>query len=41
MLEHMKANESKFAELDDPEGVADIVGVSAVIVQDMVQTPCH
>lgn len=34
-LEKMKANDSKFAEVQDPEHVADILGLSAVFVQDM------
>eukprot|EP01112_Ceratiomyxa_fruticulosa_P010342 TRINITY_DN2732_c0_g1_i2.p1 TRINITY_DN2732_c0_g1~~TRINITY_DN2732_c0_g1_i2.p1 ORF type:complete len:587 (+),score=138.31 TRINITY_DN2732_c0_g1_i2:156-1916(+) len=34
MLEVMKKNEAKFAEIENPEAVADIVGISAVIVQD-------
>jgi len=35
MLETMQANESKFAEVEDPEATADVVGVAAVIVQDL------
>jgi arginyl-tRNA synthetase len=34
-LKIMKANEEKFAQLEDPERAADIVGMSAVIVQDL------
>lgn len=35
MLEQMKKNEKKFSEIKDPELVADIVGLSAVIIQDL------
>jgi arginyl-tRNA synthetase len=35
MLEVMKKNEDKFKEVPDPETAADIVGMSAVIVQDL------
>ena len=36
MLEQMKAStRSKFDEISDPEGTADIIGLSAVIVQDL------
>jgi arginyl-tRNA synthetase len=36
MLEQMKASDkSKFSEIADPETVADIVGMSAVFIQDM------
>jgi len=35
MLEVMKKNEKKFAEIENPEAVADTVGISAVIVQDL------
>eukprot|EP01114_Cavostelium_apophysatum_P001475 TRINITY_DN11280_c0_g1_i1.p1 TRINITY_DN11280_c0_g1~~TRINITY_DN11280_c0_g1_i1.p1 ORF type:complete len:607 (-),score=163.36 TRINITY_DN11280_c0_g1_i1:918-2738(-) len=34
MLEVMKANEAKFAEIENPEVVADIIGLSAVVIQD-------
>ncbi|EFA78048.1 arginyl-tRNA synthetase [Heterostelium album PN500] len=34
MLETMKKNEQKFAEIENPDEVADIVAVSAVIIQD-------
>jgi arginyl-tRNA synthetase len=34
MLERMRRNDDKFSEVVDPEGTADIVGVSAVMVQD-------
>ncbi|KAM9971703.1 hypothetical protein ACTFIW_011686 [Dictyostelium discoideum] len=34
MLKIMKQNEQKFAEIEDPEKVADIVGLSAVVIQD-------
>lgn len=36
MLEQMRASgRSKFEEISDPEGVADIIGLSAVVVQDL------
>lgn len=35
MHEVMRANESKYLQVEDPEGTADILGISAVIVQDM------
>lgn len=35
MLEIMKTNEEKFAQVEDPEKVADLVGISAVMIQDM------
>jgi arginyl-tRNA synthetase len=31
----MKKNEEKFKEVEDPEAAADIIGMSAVIVQDL------
>jgi len=34
MLDRMKANEAKMSEIEDPEKTADIVGVSAVVIQD-------
>ena len=34
MLEVMKKNEKKFLNVDDPEDVADKVGMAAVIIQD-------
>lgn len=34
MLDRMKANEAKMSEITDPEKTADVVGVSAVVVQD-------
>lgn len=34
MLERMKANEAKMSEITDPEHTADVVGVSAVVIQD-------
>jgi hypothetical protein len=33
MFKIMKENEGKFAEVDDPEHVADVLGMSAVIIQ--------
>ncbi|PSN62768.1 putative arginyl-tRNA synthetase, cytoplasmic [Corynespora cassiicola Philippines] len=35
MHEVMRANESKYTQVKDPEKTADILGISAVIVQDM------
>jgi arginyl-tRNA synthetase len=35
MHEVMRTNESKYAQVEDPEKTADILGISAVIVQDM------
>ncbi|KAJ1968859.1 arginyl-tRNA synthetase [Dispira parvispora] len=35
MHEVMRANEEKYAQIDDPEHVADIIGMSAITVQDM------
>jgi arginyl-tRNA synthetase len=35
MLEVMKANPEKFAEIEDPEETAYVVGLSAVVVQDL------
>jgi arginyl-tRNA synthetase len=35
MLDVMKANPEKFAEIEDPEETAYIVGLSAVVVQDL------
>jgi arginyl-tRNA synthetase len=34
MHEVMKANEAKYAQVEDPEKTADILGISAVMVQD-------
>jgi len=34
MLEVMKKNESKFANVEDPEYIADKVGMAAVVIQD-------
>jgi arginyl-tRNA synthetase len=34
MLDRMKANEAKMSEITNPEHTADVVGVSAVVVQD-------
>jgi len=34
MLEVMKKNEKKFANVEDPEAIADQVGMAAVIIQD-------
>lgn len=35
MLEVMNKNPEKFAEIEDPEETADLVGLSAVVVQDL------
>eukprot|EP00026_Physarum_polycephalum_P005259 Phypoly_transcript_05290.p1 GENE.Phypoly_transcript_05290~~Phypoly_transcript_05290.p1 ORF type:complete len:602 (+),score=148.51 Phypoly_transcript_05290:124-1929(+) len=35
MLKVMKTNAEKFAQIEDPEGTADLVGLSAVVVQDL------
>lgn len=35
MLEIMQQNSEKFAQVEDPEKVADLVGISAVMIQDM------
>ncbi|KAJ3355768.1 Arginyl-tRNA synthetase [Allomyces javanicus] len=35
MLEVMKKNEAKYAQIPDPEAVADLVGISAIVIQDM------
>lgn len=35
MLKVMKSNPEKFAEIEDPEEAADLVGLSAVVVQDL------
>ncbi|KAJ3057106.1 Arginyl-tRNA synthetase [Rhizophlyctis rosea] len=35
MHEVMKKNENKYAQIEDPEMVSDLVGISAIVVQDM------
>jgi len=35
MMEVMKKNAKKFDEIEDPEKVADIIGISGVIIQDL------
>eukprot|EP01091_Cochliopodium_minus_P018712 TRINITY_DN7663_c0_g1_i1.p1 TRINITY_DN7663_c0_g1~~TRINITY_DN7663_c0_g1_i1.p1 ORF type:complete len:535 (-),score=175.42 TRINITY_DN7663_c0_g1_i1:94-1698(-) len=35
VLEVMKKNEKKFSEIENPEEIADIVGISAVVIQDL------
>ncbi|KAK2609020.1 arginyl-tRNA synthetase [Conoideocrella luteorostrata] len=35
MHETMRANKEKYAQIEDPEGTADILGISSVMVQDM------
>ncbi len=34
-MEVMKKNEKKYAEIEDPESTADIIGISAVLIQDL------
>ena len=36
MHEVMKRNESKYVQIEDPDKVADMVGISAVMIQDML-----
>jgi arginyl-tRNA synthetase len=33
--EMMKSNEDKYSQVEDPDKIADILGISAVLVQDM------
>jgi len=35
MHEVMKANESKYEQIEDPIAVADVLGISSVMVQDL------
>jgi len=35
MLEVMKKNEKKFSEIENPEHIANIIGLSAVVIQDL------
>ncbi|KIX96444.1 uncharacterized protein Z520_07710 [Fonsecaea multimorphosa CBS 102226] len=35
MLEVMKKNDQKYAQLDDPEAVADVLAITAIMVQDL------
>lgn len=35
MLETMKKNDKKYEQLDDPEGTADILAITAIMVQDL------
>lgn len=35
MHENMRKNEEKYAQIEDPVGTADILGISSVMVQDM------
>ena len=35
MHEVMRANDVKYAQVEEPDKIADILGISAVIVQDM------
>lgn len=35
MHEIMRRNEAKYAQVQDPEGTADLVGKAAIMIQDM------
>lgn len=35
MHEVMKRNETKYAQIEDPDKIADLIGISAVMIQDM------
>lgn len=35
MLEQMKSNENKFAQIEDPEYTSDQIGMTCVKIQDM------
>lgn len=35
MHEVMKKNQNKYSQVEEPEKVADILGISSVMVQDM------
>ncbi|GMM34498.1 arginine--tRNA ligase [Saccharomycopsis crataegensis] len=35
MLKVMQKNEAKYAQIEDPEKIADLIGISAVMIQDM------
>lgn len=35
MLKVMKENGKKYSEIEDPEATADIIGLSAVVIQDL------
>jgi arginyl-tRNA synthetase len=35
MHEIMRKNQEKYAQIQDPEGTADIVGKAAIMIQDM------
>lgn len=35
MHEVMRKNEAKYAQVEDPEGTADTLGISSVMTQDM------
>jgi arginyl-tRNA synthetase len=41
MHELMKANETKYAQVEDPDAVADTIGITAVMVQDMSGKRVH
>jgi arginyl-tRNA synthetase len=40
MHEQMKSNEDKYAQVEDPEKTSDIVGITAIKVQDMSSKRC-
>lgn len=40
MMEQMKRNEAKFALIEDPDHCADVLGMSAVKIQDMNAKRC-
>mgnify|MGYP001559180288 FL=1 len=40
MHEQMKSNEVKYAAIDDPEKTSDILGITAVKIQDMAAKRC-
>lgn len=41
MHDLMKANEVKYAQIEDPDAVADIIGITSVMVQDMTGKRVH
>lgn len=41
MHDLMKSNEEKYAQIEDPAGVSDIIGITAVMVQDMSGKRVH
>lgn len=40
MHEQMKTNEAKYAAIEDPELTSDILGITAVKIQDMAAKRC-